>query len=242
MILRGDASSSVQRLDSASSFAAPQSTSRRRPHAVPAWSVERSGFAASSVDSGRTWRRRDVHVTANMVPVLFVSTTVGWMGAEPATLLCTRDGGRTWDEQGRIASEPMAAFIFVDRDVGWIVGSSGSILATSDGGTTWITQRSGKGTKSALADVRFIDGLHGWAVGDDLVLRTTDGGSSWKLQAVTVSAIWTRIFFRGCDAWRDRRRALFHPPYGRWRGDLDAASRSSPTNRSWRSLHPASHP
>jgi photosystem II stability/assembly factor-like uncharacterized protein len=134
-------------------------------------------------------------VTANMVPVLFVSTTVGWMGAEPATLLCTRDGGRTWDEQGRLASEPIAAFHFVDRDVGWIVGSSGSILATSDGGTTWITQRSGKGTKSALADVRFIDGLHGWAVGDDLVLRTTDGASSWKLQAVTVSAIWTRIFF-----------------------------------------------
>jgi photosystem II stability/assembly factor-like uncharacterized protein len=165
------------------------------PHTETVWAVGRSGFAASSVDSGRTWRRRAVHVTANMVRVLFVSNTVGWIGAEPATLFRTRDGGQTWDEQPRIASEPITGFHFVDADAGWIVASSGSILATSDGGTTWIKQRSGKGAESALADVRFIDQLRGWAVGADLVLRTTDGGSSWKPQAVPVSAIWTRIFF-----------------------------------------------
>jgi photosystem II stability/assembly factor-like uncharacterized protein len=35
-----------------------------------------------------------------------------------------------------------------------------------------------------LRDVVFADALHGWAVGDGTVLRTTNGGVTWAEQPV----------------------------------------------------------
>ena len=35
---------------------------------------------------------------------------------------------------------------------------------------------------SGLASVAFADSRHGWAVGDGIILATTDGGASWRQQ------------------------------------------------------------
>jgi photosystem II stability/assembly factor-like uncharacterized protein len=59
---------------------------------------------------------------------------------------------------------------------GWAVGESGTILHTSDGGRSWAPQQSSAG--EGLWGVRFIDGSHGWAVGNG-AWYTTDGGLNW---------------------------------------------------------------
>jgi photosystem II stability/assembly factor-like uncharacterized protein len=102
------------------------------------------------------------------------------------------------------------AVFFADAQEGWVVGSKTFdvphwgqvILHTQDGGFTWETQYEhapdveviGAGLFSVhrLADVQFIDGQTGWAVGSaerfygdgwefyGAILHTFDGGQTWQ--------------------------------------------------------------
>jgi photosystem II stability/assembly factor-like uncharacterized protein len=80
---------------------------------------------------------------------------------------------------------------FADVDTGWAAGS-GLILGTSDGGKHWRNQWSGSLSVSSLVAV---DPMHAWALGRDGVttlapmadrlIRTTDGGRTWKTTRLT---------------------------------------------------------
>jgi photosystem II stability/assembly factor-like uncharacterized protein len=59
------------------------------------------------------------------------------------------------------------------------VGQRGHILISQDGGATW--KQSEVPTRSLLTGVYFHDGNLGWVVGhDSVILKTVDGGESWK--------------------------------------------------------------
>lgn len=61
------------------------------------------------------------------------------------------------------------------------VGERGHIVYSDDSGDTW--QQAQVPTRALLTGVFFLDARLGWAVGHDaVILRTTDGGSSWQLQ------------------------------------------------------------
>ena len=53
-------------------------------------------------------------------------------------------------------------------------------MATSDGGQSWTRQYAGS---APLYQVDFTDATHGWAVGKNTLLRTTDGGATWTATA-----------------------------------------------------------
>lgn len=60
-----------------------------------------------------------------------------------------------------------------------VVGERGHILISVDGGDTWVQAR--VPTRATLTGVFFQDADLGWAVGhDSVILRTTDGGSTWE--------------------------------------------------------------
>jgi photosystem II stability/assembly factor-like uncharacterized protein len=60
---------------------------------------------------------------------------------------------------------------------GYAVGKQGRIFRSNDGGATW-TQQTNLSTAD-LNSVRFFDADHGVAVGNNITLRTSNGGSSW---------------------------------------------------------------
>jgi photosystem II stability/assembly factor-like uncharacterized protein len=80
---------------------------------------------------------------------------------------------------------------FADVDTGWAAGSE-VILGTSDGGMHWQNQWSGSLSLSSLVSV---DPMHAWALGRDeatnvvpvadRLVRTTDGGRTWKTTRMT---------------------------------------------------------
>jgi photosystem II stability/assembly factor-like uncharacterized protein len=60
------------------------------------------------------------------------------------------------------------------------VGERGHILVSTDGGALW--RQSEVPSRSMLAAVTFHDDRLGWAVGhDSVVLRTSDGGTTWEI-------------------------------------------------------------
>lgn len=85
-------------------------------------------------------------------------------------------------------------------DAVWAVGHDGTILASHDGGLTWALQREDILDTSPdaafdprqgvpLLDVLMLDANHGFAVGAYAqLLRTDDGGASWRFVSATGAA------------------------------------------------------
>ena len=151
------------------------------------WLAGHSGTLARSEDGGLTWTR---------IPLPF------------------REGERPtlWD------------VTFVGSSDGWAVGERGTILRTSDAGATWTLQENGvpvvrpipKGEprrpreplpeletepdRLCVSAVRFLDAQHGWAVGyyadvaESVILATTDGGMSWRVERVQPGELLRAIF------------------------------------------------
>ncbi|TWU30157.1 YCF48-related protein [Bythopirellula polymerisocia] len=92
---------------------------------------------------------------------------------------------------------------FVDAQYGWAVGAHGCIWHTTDGGAHWHQQSSHVDVR--LSGVWFLDRQLGWAVGgatqpylwttQGIVLRTTDGGKTWKKLLAFVPALERVKFF-----------------------------------------------
>lgn len=128
---------------------------------------------------------------------------------------------------------------------GWIVGAGGLILHSADGGRTWKKQESGL-KKAPLYAVHFLDGERGWAcggpgdgprarghilMGGDMsaaaVLRTIDGGKTWK-------NIWAPTNFTlTCIRMLDGKRGVIGSHGGPRHADGDTVT-SSDGGKSWR--------
>src|SRR5436309_13709418 len=80
---------------------------------------------------------------------------------------------------------------WVSEEQGWILGSSScgsstctTVIGTTDGGDTW--RRLGTldapltlEEASGVTEIRFADGLHGWAF-EPALWATSDGGKTWQ--------------------------------------------------------------
>jgi len=98
-------------------------------------------------------------------------------------LLRTSDGGATWDS---IAPNTVVTRMSFPHDGmnGFAAGAYGMVSRTTDGGYTWdersLSYRSG--SRNYLFDVTFPTGASvGYAAGKRIVVKTTDGGASWRI-------------------------------------------------------------
>jgi photosystem II stability/assembly factor-like uncharacterized protein len=103
--------------------------------------------------------------------------------------LANAAGAWTTQRSGSLAW--LHAVYFLDENQGWAVGGKGVLLSTTDGGRVWRARP--RPADDALRDVYFSDEQNGWLVCErsiyDLktndeprtyLLRTTDGGATWK--------------------------------------------------------------
>ena len=108
---------------------------------------------------------------------------------------------------------------FTNDKQGWIVGGLGTMLRTEDGGKTWIgmseeqktkTLPYGNGMPEPLDGVHFVSPKDGLAVGDlGVILRTTDGGRTWKAQKSGTGTRLTQTrFISEKEAWAAGKAVL----------------------------------
>jgi photosystem II stability/assembly factor-like uncharacterized protein len=146
-------------------------------------------------------------------------------------ILRTQDGGQDWDtvHLGAFGTE-LNDLHFATNFIGTAVGNDGHIYRSVDGGYTWNFQPSG--TSIDLHGVFFRDAFNGVAVGDQITLRTTDGGTNWVPTTVGVALIGiealdaTSWMASGADGtallsedggatWQDRSLPLVSPELNR---------------------------
>ncbi|WP_431156670.1 YCF48-related protein [Winogradskyella poriferorum] len=144
-----------------------------------------------TVDAGINWTAYNSAVTdTRYYGIYFIDQMNGWAVGKKKTASTagrvhyTTDGGETWQVYFTGGSLPWWSVAFNEEGTnGIMVGQEGQSLFTTDGGTTWFPRTLPSGDAGIIKDVTFIDDLTAIAVGYDLglgvVMKTTDGGSSW---------------------------------------------------------------
>jgi photosystem II stability/assembly factor-like uncharacterized protein len=140
--------------------------------------------------------------------VFFVEGKRGWIGGDNGYISRTDDGGKTWTGQTSNTDDAINDIFFLNKNDGYFL-AGGNIRATKDGGQTWENRytcnpQEFSATSAELYSIRFANKKKGWAVGslsvtekrktetvekviDSLLLRTEDGGQTWKRWRVPVT-------------------------------------------------------
>jgi photosystem II stability/assembly factor-like uncharacterized protein len=141
-------------------------------------------------DGGRSWRLVNLPLSALLMDAVahtpdgaaILITSNGY--GSHATAITSRDGGDHW-ESPRPLPDALGGvpfrFAFLDHDH-WLYGNRDDIFITNDAGQTWTSFRPSVPPGHGLgSEVQFADRLHGWADAGVTMLRSEDGGHTWKL-------------------------------------------------------------
>jgi len=144
-------------------------------------------------DGGYSWKRNDDTLTTFFSPTdsYFINDSLGWIVSDINLLTdvgyiaATTNGGKTWEFQ-RSITNLLYGVEFLDSLKGFAVGyplffDEGALYYTNDGGKNW--GRKSYDTFGKFYDIGFIDSLNGWITGVGKIMRTTDGGENWEIEA-----------------------------------------------------------
>jgi MYXO-CTERM domain-containing protein len=152
---------------------------------------------AETADGGAHWTLQTVTTTdpaagyVQLTKVVFTDATHGYAaGTEDETgtgnfvdtpaLYKTTDGGSAWVAANapRTGGKKVVALAFTDAATGVAAtdGEDTAIYRTTDGGASWNPVHA---AADAIAEVRFIDAMNGFAVTAKELLVTTDAGAHW---------------------------------------------------------------
>lgn len=144
------------------------------------WAVGQNGSIVHTTNGGTVWSRQTSNTSQRLYGVDFTSPYNGWVVGWGGVVLHTTDSGDNWALVNLGDGIEKYHVDFTDSLHGCIDGWEGGIYVTSDGGVNW--QQMASGTTNDLYGLSFGNSSIGYAVGNGIILKTTDGGSSWLNQ------------------------------------------------------------
>jgi len=161
------------------------------------WTAGMHASLARTPDGGATWQAVSTPITGNERPnfwyLTFIDSQFGWVVGEEGTMLSTTDGGITWTLRSTGLKDAHSA-----PKLETIPRSGGSVTIDAGDRTPGFT----------ISAVRFIDRQRGWItgfyanLGRSLILRTEDGGATWRVDADIAGEELYTLFIQGRDtAW-----------------------------------------
>jgi photosystem II stability/assembly factor-like uncharacterized protein len=170
------------------------------------WVVGDLGRVFKTSDGGKTWQRQMVSGRLPFLGISCLDARQAWISSLNGHVFKTTDGGQTWTPQQAPVKRNLFKIAFVTPQRGTAVGDFGAIVHTEDGGTTWQEVTLPEDFKlpdsaldsgvlpndALLYGLSFVDENTGWISGEfGTILRTDDGGATWKQQA---SGVETTLF------------------------------------------------
>jgi photosystem II stability/assembly factor-like uncharacterized protein len=157
-------------------------------------SADWRGFILHTVDAGATWTEEWAEFGLKPNAVAFSATGAVAVG-DGALRLSRTAATPAWAEYIPGVRKNLTNVQFWDTSLGWAVGWRSTILRTTDGGKKWTAASVPSGI--SLEGIDMVSKKIGWAVGCSgphvpyidmdagygaVVLKTTDGGLTWKFQ------------------------------------------------------------
>jgi photosystem II stability/assembly factor-like uncharacterized protein len=162
------------------------------------WIAGEFGHLLKSSDGGQTWTaHQNTLMTPESgivdpmdLPTFFgeymLSAQEGIASGLDGRIARTKDGGATWRFEPMKLAYPIVdplyqPYVTADGN-SWAVGAAGEVVHLPPGQTEWTRADLGMQIYTWLRSVDFSDAQNGWLVGGyGTILRTTDGGKTWRL-------------------------------------------------------------
>jgi photosystem II stability/assembly factor-like uncharacterized protein len=160
-----------------------------------------TGIVLHTRDGGITWRVQAQLDSVFLESIRFADENNGWICGDRGTIYRTSDGGVTWEAAGfKERSLALYGIQFFDRYRGFLVGVDTehwepAWLETADGGRSWHRRGNefpGKGYTDAI---HFLDLELGFVGGFRYILRTSDGGVTWRPYDIGIDEVIRDLFF-----------------------------------------------
>jgi len=133
---------------------------------------------------------------ASINGIYFTTTEKGWISTNTEQLFRTTDGGATWTDSMNMQSTGVQ-ILFVNELHGWAFNYA-NYYRTTNGGENWILYTTN--FFPAQTNFYFIDQNTGWFgkhnySGESKIIKTTDGGITWKSVCTIDPFLINSIFF-----------------------------------------------
>ncbi len=160
------------------------------------WAGAGPGEILRTQDRGIHWEILENEPGLILKDMVFVDENTGWIVCHDwgnmGEIRRTTDGGVTWEIQVSANDTFFYSCHFLDAANGWVGGMWSPdpeglyynvLLHTTDGGESWVPQTVNEGAvDDAVVDVVFADLLFGWALTEDGLYVTNNGGENWYSQ------------------------------------------------------------
>jgi photosystem II stability/assembly factor-like uncharacterized protein len=154
-----------------------------------------NGLVMKTINGGASWLSIGGTGWSKTITSIEANGSTVYVTGRDAFCMKSTDAGSTWlalnfmtDAQSDVND------VFVkSANEAWFVGGGGYIRRTTSGGASFEWPK--HGLHAPLNDIFFFNAQKGWACGEktNVVLRTTDGGTTWLMpQGTTVAAAWSQ--------------------------------------------------
>jgi photosystem II stability/assembly factor-like uncharacterized protein len=165
------------------------------------------------------WTKFEPVGNGDLVAVYFTSAEKGWIAGDDGYLASTTNGGKTWTKSALNTTENINEIYFRNDTNGYLVAGR-KMFITADAGRTWnettlYRPADFKNVTPEFLSIRFADKRRGIAIGsllrkikgedqvvDSLVMRTDDGGETWRRIVMPTKTELFHLDFNGSShAW-----------------------------------------
>jgi len=141
------------------------------------------GIIHHTSDGGDSWTPVSLPISASdrVMDIHFINSSTGFGCSYEGVVVKSTDGGVSWSALATTTLTAGTQIWFLDETTGFL-SRQGSIFKTSNGGLNWTEVHDGSGT--SIYTMYFYDNTVGYCGGGDggagHILRTDDGGETWK--------------------------------------------------------------
>lgn len=177
-------------------------------------------IAALAIGSGTNilgqgdWILQPAPASGDLITVFFTSSDRGWVAGDDGFLAATTDGGKAWNRYPLNTDDNINEIYFRNDENGYLVAGR-RMFITRDKGRTWQDlqiYRSGEfgAGRPEFLSIRFSDKNKGYVIGsvlrksgddevvvDSLLMRTSDGGETWRRITVPTKTELFHLDFSG---------------------------------------------
>lgn len=146
------------------------------------------GKILKSTDGGISWQQKNSNSTSYLMKVQFVNNQIGFALGYHGCLLKTIDGGENWQNLISDQIDRFSTGISCINENTIYISENFTLKKSTDGGLSFQTISSG------VDRIQFITEQLGYALGDQSLLKTTDGGNTWT-SLLTSNYIFDYFFF-----------------------------------------------
>jgi photosystem II stability/assembly factor-like uncharacterized protein len=130
-------------------------------------------------DFGKNWSKLNIpYEWSELNSVSFINENIGFaigLGLHIKTI----DGGKTWEKFEFDYKGLMKKITFITSQTGICAGLFGNIFRTSNQGENWI--KSDNESDGHIYDFCFVNEEVGYACGQKEIVKTIDGGKTWRI-------------------------------------------------------------